>query len=169
MLYATSTATAHWIKTPGQIKHLHLSTQGKINAYQLNINHSKGAISFIKHHPQYYTFKQWLLLLRDHKWLIKYSVNKINRLRYTLLPAHYNGWMCIHRSEGAWYSDTGNGFYNGLQMTYNWGNGIVGNPNNYTPLQIMWAAERGYRSSGYSHGWLSGQWPNTYPPCSSYF
>jgi len=30
----------------------------------------------------------------------------------------WSGFMCIHRYEGAWNANTGNGYYGGLQMDY---------------------------------------------------
>ncbi len=88
----------------------------------------------------------------------------------TLAPAigHYAGWMCIHRGEGSWNAQTGNGFYGGLQMTYGW-MGLVANAALLPPAQQIEAAEVGYQRSGYSNAWLAGQWPNTYPPCAAMF
>jgi hypothetical protein len=80
---------------------------------------------------------------------------------------HYALWECIHSGEGAWDSQTGNGYYGGLQMTYGW-DGLVGNAALLSPEQQMAAAETGYRQSGYSIAWLSQQWPNTFPPCAAY-
>jgi hypothetical protein len=142
------------------------STKAKIHAYRVNIAHAKGVINFVQHNESFYSYQDRAHTIKVHRWLIRYNTYRLNLL---ILPTHYNGWICIHRQEGAWYSNTGNGFYNGLQMTWNWGHGIVGDPNKYTPLQIMQAAERGYRESGYSSAWMSGQWPNTYPPCSNLF
>lgn len=84
-------------------------------------------------------------------------------------PAHYAGWMCIHGGEGAWYATNPNGHYNGLQMHWSWGYGIVGNPNDYTPAEILAAAENGYAASGHSRAWLNGQWGQTIGPCWAYF
>ncbi len=81
--------------------------------------------------------------------------------------AHMALWLCIHRGEGAWNANTGNGYYGGLQMTYGWA-GLVGNAALLSPRQQMAAAETGYRQSDYSRAWLEGQWPNTSPPCLGY-
>ncbi len=81
--------------------------------------------------------------------------------------AHESLWLCIHRREGAWNANTGNGFYGGLQMTYGW-DGLVGNAALLSPTEQMRAAETGYRRSGYSVSWLEGQWPHTSPPCLAY-
>lgn len=70
---------------------------------------------------------------------------------------HYALWSCIQQNEGAPYSTNPNGHYNILQMTYNWGR-LNGNPNNYTPTQIMEEAEYQYKQSNYSRSWLIGQW-----------
>jgi hypothetical protein len=79
---------------------------------------------------------------------------------------HRSLWLCIHSREGAWNANTGNGYYGGLQMTSGWGG--VARPDLLTPAAQMELAERGYRASGYSVGWLEQQWPNTSPPCLSY-
>lgn len=77
--------------------------------------------------------------------------------------AHESLWLCIHRGEGAWDDNTGNGYYGGLQMTSGWGG--VARPDLLSPTAQMELAEREYRASGYSLSWLLGQWPNTAPPC----
>lgn len=80
---------------------------------------------------------------------------------------HLALWLCIHAGEGGWGANTGNGYYDGLQMTWGWGP-LEGSPNNYTPKQLMAAAEQEYQASGYSRTWLSGQWPNTVQSCWQY-
>lgn len=85
------------------------------------------------------------------------------------LPPHFNGWVCIHKSEGAWNANTGNGYYGGLQMTYNWMGMIPGRASDLPPIAQLWAAELKSAQYGFSWSWMHGQWPNTYPPCSSYF
>lgn len=118
-----------------------------------------------------------------HKWAKQAHSLHIKYIRYTKthantvnisgfgngLPPHAAGWLCIHASEGAWGSTNPNGHYNGLQMTYDWMGIIHGNPNNYSPTQILWAAETGYKNSGYSRRWLEGQWGQTIGPCWHYF
>lgn len=116
-----------------------------------------------------YTYGAWEQLLKAHLYIIQYSKNKLAQLLTPPLPAHYKGWICIHNGEGAWNSQTGNGFYGGLQMTYGW-MGLVGNAALLSPLQQMWAAEKGLQENWNNRfAWLSGQWPHTYPPCSGYF
>jgi hypothetical protein len=78
----------------------------------------------------------------------------------------YAGLMCIHRYEGAWNANTGNGYYGGLQMDkdfqktygrefYNrWGTA-----NNWPPhIQILVGA-RAYKTRGF------GPWPTTRHYC----
>jgi opacity protein-like surface antigen len=36
--------------------------------------------------------------------------------RKAVRPPHLAAWLCIHRLEGGWSSNTGNGYYGGLQM-----------------------------------------------------
>lgn len=84
-------------------------------------------------------------------------------------PAHYAGWMCIHSKEGAW-NDPGAPYYGGLQMSWNW-MGVVpgGDAGKLAPMHQMWLAERVSAKYGFSYSWMSGQWPNTFPPCAGYF
>jgi len=87
---------------------------------------------------------------------------------YSSSSSHYTGWMCIHAREGSWNAQTGNGYYGGLQMTYGWA-GRVGNAALMSPDAQIAAADAEAREHGYSYGWMSSQWPNTFPPCSGYF
>jgi hypothetical protein len=80
--------------------------------------------------------------------------------------AHLAGWLCIHSREGAW-NDTGDPYWGGLQMHPGWGG--VTHASDLSPMGQMQLAETGYRNSNYSHAWLAGQWPNTYPPCAGLF
>jgi hypothetical protein len=95
------------------------------------------------------------------------AVLKQNNGPYSSRPPHYNEWICIHGGEGAWNSNTGNGYYGGLQMdmqfqrTYGWNLLMTkGTANNWTPLEQMWVAEK---------AWASGRgfypWPNTARHC----
>lgn len=54
-------------------------------------------------------------------------------------------------------------------MSHNWLGILPGYAYNYTPLQQMAYAERGYRESGYNSDWLWGQWGQTLPYCTKYF
>lgn len=85
-------------------------------------------------------------------------------------PPHHSLWMCIHGDPnyGSHYGleastwdnkDTGrNGHWGGLQMHPGWGYGTSYHASDDSQLTQEWAAERGYRASGYSHTWLMGQW-----------
>jgi len=82
-------------------------------------------------------------------------------------PPHKGQWLCIHRYEGAWTSNTGNGYYGGLQMDLSfqrtYAPGLLrrkGTADRWTPLEQMWAAERAHRSG---RGFYP--WPNTARYC----
>ena len=82
-------------------------------------------------------------------------------------PPHKRQWLCIHRYEGAWTSNTGNGYYGGLQMDISfqraYAPGLLrrkGTADRWTPLEQMWAAERAHRSG---RGFYP--WPNTARYC----
>lgn len=115
-------------------------------------------------------------VVRDHRWLYHAMTARIGEAQRRLLaasrPAHYALWMCIHGGEGAWGATNPNGHYNGLQMTWGWGE-LVGNPNDYSPMQVIWAAEHALQSAmqrgrAYALQWLNGQWGQTIGPCWQY-
>ena len=81
---------------------------------------------------------------------------------------HLREWTCIHEREGAWNSNTGNGYQGGLQMDHSfsttygpdmwrkYGNG----PHTWTPRDQMLVAERAYDAGRGFH-----PWPNTARMC----
>jgi hypothetical protein len=76
-------------------------------------------------------------------------------------------WLCIHRYEGAWDANTGNGYYGGLQMDKEfqqaYGPELLqakGTADHWTPLEQMQVAERAYQSG---RGFYP--WPNTARMC----
>ena len=87
-------------------------------------------------------------------------------------PPHLAGWLCIQRHETgapypAWRTNTGNGYYGGLQfdhtfqVTYGgWLYRMKGSAENWTPLEQMWMAERAH-----AEGRGFGPWPNTARAC----
>jgi len=75
-------------------------------------------------------------------------------------------WACIHRYEGAWNANTGNGYYGGLQMDWNfmraYGREFLrrwGTADRWPVYAQVIAAERARRTRGY---W---PWPNTARIC----
>jgi hypothetical protein len=81
-------------------------------------------------------------------------------------PPHLAAWLCIHRHEGGWSSNTGNGYYGGLQMNLGFQQTyarllfrLKGTADHWTPLEQMWAAEKASKSRGF---W---PWPNTARYC----
>jgi hypothetical protein len=84
----------------------------------------------------------------------------------TKRPPHYNAFLCIHQYEGSWMANTGNGYYGGLQMDAQFERAYAprllatkGHAHNWTPLEQMWAAERGWQERGF---W---PWPTTARMC----
>jgi hypothetical protein len=87
--------------------------------------------------------------------------------RRALNPPHRRQWQCIHSYEGAWQSNTGNGYYGGLQMDIafqrNYGSWLLrrkGTADRWTAIEQMWVAERAHRS-----GQGFAPWPNTARAC----
>ncbi len=82
-------------------------------------------------------------------------------------PPHRAQWLCLHRYEGAWNANTGNGYYGGLQMNLAFqrvfGAYLLrkkGTADKWTPAEQMWVAERAHASGA---GFLP--WPNTARIC----
>jgi hypothetical protein len=81
-------------------------------------------------------------------------------------PPHRSSWLCIHRYEGAWNSNTGNGYYGGLQMDLGfqrrygaWLLRMKGPAHRWTAIEQIWIAERARRVQG----WYA--WPSTARAC----
>ncbi len=77
-------------------------------------------------------------------------------------PPHRKAWRCIHKYEGAWDANTGNGYYGGLQMSLGfqqaYGKRLLktkGTADNWTPLEQMWVAEKAHKSGRRFHPWPS--------------
>jgi hypothetical protein len=87
--------------------------------------------------------------------------------RLALNPPSESDWDCIHRGEGDWNSNTGNGYYGGLQMDLEFQRTYApafllrkGTADRWTRLEQIWVAERARRSGrGYY------PWPNTARMC----
>lgn len=90
--------------------------------------------------------------------------------RRALRLPHRRAWLCIFRYERhprqGWRTQTGNGYYGGLQMDLafqrNYGRWLLarkGPAHRWTPIEQIWAAERGRRVQG----WYA--WPNTARLC----
>jgi hypothetical protein len=100
-------------------------------------------------------------------WKRKAAVRKRQAYRLPRLRS----WHCIHRHERnpsqGWRTNTGNGFYGGLQMNLHfqrtYGRDLLrrkGTADRWLPIEQIWVAERAYRSGlGFS------PWPNTARYC----
>ena len=85
---------------------------------------------------------------------------------YLAMSAVTRDWLCIHQGEGAWNSNTGNGYYGGLQMdipfqtSYNpRAYAAYGTADNWPVADQIVAARRAYAVRGYS------PWPMTAAAC----
>jgi hypothetical protein len=103
-------------------------------------------------------------------WQGRLASATIQVLRYghQPIPASLNSaFLCIHRYEGAWNSNTGNGYYGGLQMDIRfqslYGAEFVhrwGTADNWPAWAQLIAATRAYQSG---RGFYP--WPNTARVC----
>ena len=103
-------------------------------------------------------------------WQRRLAAATLQVLRYgheRIPPALNDAFLCIHRYEGAWDSNTGNGYYGGLQMDIRfqsrYGADFVhrwGTADNWPAWAQVLTATRAYRSG---RGFYP--WPNTARAC----
>src|SRR5262245_48045783 len=102
------------------------------------------------------------------RWVLQHWIRQERTARRRAHhPRRLAAWLCIHRHEGSWRANTGNGYYGGLQMDLQfqrtYGAGLLrrkGTANHWTPLEQIWVAERAYRTG---RGFYP--WPNTARYC----
>jgi hypothetical protein len=77
-------------------------------------------------------------------------------------PPNAAAWECIQRAEGAWDSNTGNGYYGGLQMDIEFQRTYApafllrkGTADRWTRLEQIWVAERARRSGRGFYPWVN--------------
>ena len=104
-------------------------------------------------------YRRWVLTLWQKR------VTRVQRLARSV--PHRSQWLCIHRGEGAWNAQTGNGYYGGLQMDLSFQRSyggyllrVKGTANHWGPYEQMWVAERAFKSG---RGFYP--WPNTARSC----
>ena len=101
---------------------------------------------------------------RTHRTVIRLRSHleaELERLVYLT-----SAFQCIHAHEGAWYANTGNGYYGGLQMDIDfqraYGAELLrskGTADNWTPAEQISVAIVAHASRGFQ------PWPNTARMC----
>ena len=133
--------------------------------------HGKTALKWLKNNHRFIIASvghdTYRVQVRDHRWELRYGLRLKHEVYLATLPAHYNGWICIHNGEASW-TDDGSPYYGGLQMSEGW-MGVVYHANLLSPLVQMQLAERVSALHGFTYAFMHQQWPNTFPPCSGYF
>lgn len=78
-------------------------------------------------------------------------------------------WMCIHKHEGAWSDDTGNGYYGGLQMDYGfihaYGRAMIRKYHDWRAGTWSPRDQMRVANAGYDAGRGFYPWPNTARAC----
>jgi hypothetical protein len=97
-------------------------------------------------------YQQWVLRVWRSRAARAYRVSHD--------PPHERQFRCIHRHEGGWEADTGNGYYGGLQMDIAfqraYGRRLLrtkGTADNWTPFEQIWVGERALRAGRGYHPW----------------
>jgi hypothetical protein len=103
------------------------------------------------------------------RWTRRELQETFSALEAVLIP-HKAAWLCIYRYErgsAGWATNTGNGYYGGLQMDWSfmraYGRELLrrkGTADKWTPAEQMMVAERAHRS-----GRGFNPWPNTARRC----
>jgi hypothetical protein len=114
------------------------------------------------------TDRQTLRLWQRRGAFAAVAVDQHGLDRAAMIPAWLNdSFLCIHHYEGAWDSNTGNGYYGGLQMDITfqsvYGAEFLnrwGTADNWPPWAQIRAAVRAYQSG---RGFYP--WPNTARAC----
>jgi hypothetical protein len=127
-----------------------------INSRQLqNLKHARYVCNYGRHQT-----RRWNCAAV--KWL-KREYEQTQAVLHPVVPSDLSAWLCIHRYEGAWTSNTGNGYYGGLQMDSGfmarYGSDFEarwGTADNWPSWAQLTAARRA-RDSGRGYG----PWPNT--------
>lgn len=111
-------------------------------------------------------------LVHDVALLRRIAAKLAARADAVRVASHYAGWDCIHNGAypGAPHEgDSATGTYTGpLQMTYPWA-GYYVHWHDVSIGAVYAIADRVAAARGYSYAWMSGQWPQTFPPCARYF
>lgn len=161
-LAAASTSYASTVQTPSKFSKI--------------TKHDQEVLRFFQHHPK---LARTAAGGRALAKLLPRVVGELRTLEASKPPAHELLWKCIAgypgfrpgggSGESGGSNNARNGRYTGiLQMHPDWGYGIVGDASAYTAAEVMAAAEKGYAASGYSSGFLVGQWGATIGPCWRY-
>lgn len=134
------------------------SHQPKHGGLEQRIHHGATALLWIDRHRKLYRSLRELRRERAaHEWLLLDGLRRAGVL---------GPLLCIKRGEGAWTSNTGNGYYGGLQADLSfqaaYGSAYMrrwGTANNWPRWAQLHMGYRGWRARGYY------PWPNTARRC----
>ncbi len=111
---------------------------------------------------------RWTMSLEQRRAILRVwreRLGKVRRRAYN--PPYHRVWLCIHRHEGPWTANTGNGYYGGLQMDRTFQRQYAprflrrkGMAHRWKPIEQIWVAERARRSG---RGFYP--WPNAARMC----
>lgn len=168
MTGGTSTANAEkvQVKCPGIVKGVNYYRQATWQWQdKLDIERTRAARETF-HSCKFarWTAHLWMKRARVHRQ--KYHRHVILMKKWRAQGSVTSDWACIHRYEGAWDANTGNGYYGGLQMNLvfqrSYGPEFMarwGTADNWPVWAQVIAANRAKKVRGYS------PWPNTARAC----
>jgi len=135
------------------------------------LHRDQGTLRFFTHHRRLLHGRTRTIAVRairfaraEIRWTRRELAETVAAMVVVSFPPHHGLWSCIHSHEAPdWSTNTGNGYYGGLQMHAGWGYGTSYHASDDSQMTQEWSAERGYRASGFSRSWLMGQW--YHPEC----
>jgi Transglycosylase-like domain len=146
----------------------HLTLAQKVAYFSRSVRHERQVVAWLSSRQAPRTLER-RSELRWFRQALAWHTRLLARYRAKLAPVYTDleAWLCIHRGEGAWTSNTGNGFYGGLQMDLGfqetYGPELLrakGTADRWTPAEQIMVARRA-RDSGRGYG----PWPNTARVC----
>lgn len=183
---ATATAVTHCghAQVVSAQRSLSSANSNKLQHACATAHKSLTTVRFLKSHkhhwmlaPRYKKWwkvpdKKWRKTVRRARALLRYHEHRLmvvsQNIRQLTFPSYLeSAFLCIHRHEGAWNANTGNGYYGGLQMDTSFQNSYGsefvaqwGTADNWPVWAQLEAARRAYAS-----GRGFGPWPNTARMC----
>jgi Transglycosylase-like domain len=157
-----------------------MTRQGKITYLHRQAFHDHSIIRFWRNHRDLSSTHKWIRGIQVHWALVSLRIvqRNLQRLSTPVYTVHRSitasssviaNLLCIHKYEGAWNANTGNGYYGGLQMDLTfqqsyggWYLTHVGTANLWPVSVQLQVAAKAVASRGYS------PWPKTARMCGLY-
>ena len=133
---------------------------GKLKLAKGQVAHDRRSLQAVSSHHWTLLSPLPVMAVVHRAWLARDRAY-VKQLERAVVPSWlWNAFLCIHRGEGAWTSNTGNGYYGGLQMDYGfmstYGGRLLaakGTADRWTPAEQIAVAIRAYSSGRGFYPW----------------